>query len=171
MLPTATHRDETAPHAASHRGGVSSGAGIRAGSLSLLGCHQALTQSPQQLMGWSPHGSHSCPVPAILCFSGGCLSLGISSISSEHHPSTTISVHQQKRPSAQQQPNERLTAPHLVRAVPTVVQPVTPLIGIDPGRGVTAVEHQVSRKAVGQVTCMGKHTGHVLSSTGHRHID
>lgn len=89
MLPTATHRDETAPHAASHRGEASSGAGSKAGSLSPLGCHQALTQSPQQLMGWSPHGSHSGRIPAILCFSGGCQSLGIPSISSEHHHSTT----------------------------------------------------------------------------------
>lgn len=43
-------------------------------------------------------------------------------------------------------------APHLIRAVSAVVHPVTPLVGIDPVPGVTAVENQVSRQAVGQVT-------------------
>lgn len=78
-----------------------------------------------------------------------------------------IAIHQQKRPFAQQQPEERLTAPCLVRAVSAVVHPITPLIGVDPVCGVTAAENQVSRKAAGQVTCTGGHRGHVLNSTGH----
>lgn len=82
------HHDETAPHSASHRGGVTFGAGRKAQSLFPLGCHQALTQSPWQLMGWSLHGSYSCPILAILCFSSGCQSPGISSSISEHHTCT-----------------------------------------------------------------------------------
>lgn len=43
-------------------------------------------------------------------------------------------------------------APQLVRAVPAVVHPVTPQVSVNPGPGVTAVENQVSREAVGQMT-------------------
>lgn len=70
-------------------------------------------------------------------------------------PVQPAAIHQQKR----QEPEDRLTAPRLVRAVPAVVHPVTPLVSIDPGSGVTAVENQVSWEAVGQITCKGTHTG------------
>lgn len=71
-------------------------------------------------------------------------------------PVQPVAIHQQKR----QQAADRLTAPRLVRAVPAVVHPVTPLVSINPNSGVTAVENQVPWEAVGQVTCKGKHTGH-----------
>lgn len=43
-------------------------------------------------------------------------------------------------------------SPHLVRAVSTVIHPITPLVSIDPVLRVTTVENQVRRQAAGQVT-------------------
>jgi len=58
------------------------------------------------------------------------------------------------------QPKGRLTSPHLVRAVSTVIHPITPLVSIDPVLRVTTVENQVRRQAAGQVTCKGR--GHAV---------
>lgn len=134
------------------------GTGNKAWSLSPFDCHQGLTQSSWRLMGWSPHGSY------ILSWLFCALAMGASLRVFPAAPVSTppvqpISIHQQQRPLPQQKPDERLTAPNLIRAVSTVVHPITPLVAIDPVLGVTAAENQVSRQAVGQVTCEG-HTGH-----------
>lgn len=109
-------------------------------------------------MGRSPHSSE---VPSqLVCGLVEDLSLQVFPAAAvSTMPVQPVSVHQQQRPFAQQQPEETLTAAHLVGAVPAVVHPVTPLISIDPGPGVAAVENQVCWEAVGQVPCKDRHTG------------
>lgn len=126
-------------------------------SLPSLRCYQALTQKPQQPGALCLQGSHSHLTPAILCFSSGCQPPGISSSIHKHHTCGSCC-----NPSAKDrsQQTDRLTAPRLVRAVPAVVHAVAPLVRINPGSGVAAVENQVPWEAVGQVTCKSTHTGH-----------
>lgn len=77
--------------------------GSKAQSLCPLSCHQALTEA-SAARGLSLHGSYSHPIPAILCFSGGCQPAGISSSTHEHHTCTSCS-----NPSAEKRGASRQT--------------------------------------------------------------
>lgn len=71
-------------------------------------------QKPGQPGGLSLHGSHSHPIPAILCFSGGCQPPGISSSIHQHHTCRSCCHPPAEKPGASRQtysPTSRQSSP------------------------------------------------------------